>query len=259
MSEAPKNLRGLYQKIVNRFIWLLVAILPKTFLPSNLSKFILNYIDPPIYMSSWFIQPFNGRAARYRQLIKISETLKPTIAIETGTYLGTSTPILASLVSGKTYTIEYVNKFAEKAKKRFESQFSSFPIELIIGDSGKQINKILKNLDPQVEIILAYLDAHWEKDFPTTTELTELISWGENWIAVIDDFKVPGDDSYGFDKYGEQIVDKSLIPEKEGVLTFVPAASGILETGARRGTAYVFGPAFKQLNFAHEFPDLRRI
>ena len=259
MNKKSKSVSVFYQRLISRLISFIVMVLPEFSLPVNLSKFLVNYIDPPIYMNSWFIQPFNGQAIRYRQLIKISEKLAPTIAIETGTYLGTSTPVLATLVSGKTYTIEYVQKFAEKAEERFESQFPALQIQLIIGDSGKRIKYILQELNPATEVVLAYLDAHWEKDFPTSTELNELISWGDNWVAIIDDFRVPGDASYGFDKYGENIVDTSIIPSSARLLTFVPRSTGESETGAKRGTAYVFGSGYKSLNFAKEFPDLRKI
>ena len=140
-------------------------------------------------MDSWFNQPFNGQAVRYRQIIKISEKFKPTVAIETGTFLGASTPILATLVSGKTYTVEFVNEFAEKARKRFETLFPKFSIELIIGDSAKQIKKILQNLDSKEEVVLAYLDAHWEEHIPTSQELSELISWGVNGLPLLMIFK----------------------------------------------------------------------
>ena len=212
-----------------------------------------------MFMNEWFVQPFNGQAARYRQLIRISEKLNPTVAIETGTYLGISTPILATLVTGRTYTIEYVQEFAEKARSKFELYSPDAPIELIVGDSGTQIHYVLQKLNPSTEVVLAYLDAHWEKNIPLTTELSELISWGDNWIAVIDDFKIPGDASYGFDTYGDKILDKSLIPEATDVLVFVPSRKGESETGARRGTAYVFGPAYKEMDFGQDFPELRPI
>lgn len=259
MTGETNSLIAFYQRLMGRLIGLLFKILPKITLPANLSNFILNYIDPTLYMNGWFIQPFNGQTSRYRQLIKISEKLRPTVAIETGTYLGTSTPILATLVSGKTYTIEYVKKFADKAKERFNLYYPDSQIELIVGDSGTQIHHVLQKLNNSNEVVLAYLDAHWEKDIPLTKELEELVAWGDNWVAVIDDFKIPGDGSYGYDSYGDKIVDKSMVPVITGVLTFVPTRSGESETGARRGTAYVFGPAYKNMDFAQEFPELGRI
>ncbi len=207
-------------------------------------------------MNKWFTRPFNGQVTRHRQIQQISNIVKPDIAIETGTFLGTSTPYLATLVSGNTYTIEFVTKYAKKARMRFEDEFKNLGITLIEGNSVKEIQVLLKTI-PSTSTILAYLDAHWEKELPTAQELTELLRWGNNWVAVIDDFKVPGDDSYGFDQYGELVVDRSLIPQ--GVRLLVPNRSAKSESGARKGTAYVFGPAYKNENLTKNFPDLREV
>lgn len=96
---------------------------------------------------------------------------------------------------------------------------------------------ILDKLDPDTEGVLAYLDAHWVKEIPARNELTALASWGGNWVAIIDDFKVPGDPSYGFDQYGEIAVDLTLIPDSLGIQIFVPKISAETETGANKGTA----------------------
>ena len=232
---------------------------PKFVLGPNLSRFVLNYINPYIYIDRWSSQPFNGQNSRYRQIVLISEFFKPTVAIETGTYLGTSTPALAKLVSRQTYTIEFVKSFAEKSKKRFNSRFNSLNITLLQGDSALLMKGILGELDPDTEGVLAYLDAHWEKEIPTKNELTALASWGGNWVAIIDDFKVPGDPSYGFDQYGEIAVDLTLIPNSQGIQIFVPKISAETETGAKKGTAYVFGSRYTDLELVDKFPDPRKI
>jgi hypothetical protein len=207
-------------------------------------------------MNKWFTRPFNGQVSRFKQIEQISNVLKPDVAIETGTFLGTSTPYLATMVSGDTYTIEFVPKYAKKARMRFESEFQNLGISLIQGNSVNEIKKLLGGIPP-TSTILAYLDAHWERELPTAQELAELLKWGNTWVAVIDDFKVPGDDSYGFDQYGELVVDKSLIPQ--GVRLMVPNQSANFESGARKGTAYVFGPAYKNENLKEKFPSLREV
>ena len=229
---------------------------PKFYFGRNLSIFILHYIDPYIYMNKWFSRPFNGQVSRHKQIQQISNVVKPDVAVETGTFLGTSTPYLATMVSGNTYTIEFVAKYAKKARMRFESEFQNLRITLIEGNSVKEIQRLLRTIPP-TSTILAYLDAHWEKELPTAQELNELLQWGDNWVAVIDDFKIPGDDSYGFDQYGDLVVDQSLIPQ--GVRLMVPNQSAKSESGARKGTAYVFGPAYKNENLTEDFPDLREV
>jgi hypothetical protein len=229
---------------------------PKFYFGRNLSIFILHYIDPYIYMNKWFSRPFNGQVSRHKQIQQISNVVKPDVAVETGTFLGTSTPYLATMVSGNTYTIEFVAKYAKKARMRFESEFQNLRITLIEGNSVKEIQRLLRTIPP-TSTILAYLDAHWEKELPTAQELNELLQWGDNWVAVIDDFKIPGDDSYGFDQYGDLVVDQSLIPQ--GVRLMVPNQSAKSESGARKGTGYVFGPAYKNENLTEDFPDLREV
>ena len=86
---------------------------------------------------------------------------------------------------------------------------------------------------------LFYLDAHWEEHLPLRNEL-ELISRKFNlWIAVIDDFNVPGDDGYGFDNYGAgQILNMDYIRQCKinNAAIFFPNVSSKWETGAKRGS-----------------------
>lgn len=247
------------QRITSKALRIIYKFGPKFVLSPNLSRFVLNYIDPYLYIDHWSSQPFNGQNVRYRQIMLISEFLKPTVAIETGTYLGTSTPALANLVSTKTFTIELDKEFAQKSKSRFEKKFKPLNINVMQGDSAVLIEKILNKLNPDFEVILAYFDAHWESEIPIQKELLAISSWGGSWIAIIDDFRVPDDDSYGFDRYGSTVVDKTIIPFIEGIQILVPRSSAIKETGAKKGTAYVFSPLFCNFNLENQFPQLRKI
>jgi hypothetical protein len=47
-----------------------------------------------------------------------------------------------------------------------------------------------------------YLDAHWNDYLPLRDELSIVRSW-DNTVALIDDFKVPFDPHFGWDKYDE--------------------------------------------------------
>ncbi len=85
-----------------------------------------------------------------------------------------------------------------------------------------------------------YLDAHWYGDLPLAEELEVIASTWSEWVALVDDFQVPGDDGYGFDDYGEG---KSLTLDYIGPLlgrhalpAFFPAEPSGVETGARRGS-----------------------
>jgi hypothetical protein len=90
---------------------------------------------------------------------------------------------------------------------------------------------------------LFYLDAHWGADPPLTGELEEIAAGWSDAVAVIDDFQVPGDDGYRYDTYDGQALSLESLPGIEAVAAF-PAHRSQLESGARRGTAYLgIGPA----------------
>jgi len=172
--------------------------------------------------------------------IDIVNDFKPDYAIETGTYFGTSTIYLSGLVKEFTYTVEINEKYARIAKKRFEQNYSDLKIECILGDSKVEVRKILNTIPSQNLNVIAYLDAHWIGKVPTSTEIEELYNWGSNWVAIVDDFKVDSDLGYGFDVHDGVEVDSSTVPNLPGLQIWVPSEMSKLETGAKRGTAYIF-------------------
>ena len=216
-----------------------MRILPDFYFSRFWTILLASHFKPYIYADQWNMQPFNGQIQRAKQIRQLAEEFKPTVCIETGTYFGTSTPHLASLVSGRTFTIEIDSTNFEKAQERLEKNYSMFDITCILGDSAKEIEKILQNLDPQTERVLAYLDAHWLDAIPTKKELELLVEWGGEWIAIIDDFQVPHDAGYEFDSYGDVIIGETQVPMDCELEILVPSESAELETGARRGTGYV--------------------
>lgn len=205
-----------------------------------LSEILLDRIDKLYFIDWWSIRPFNGQVRRTLQICLIAKDFKPNYAIETGTYFGTSTTYLCGLVTERTFTIEISQEYAKAAKKRFEKNYSDFEIECIVGDSEIEVIKILSAIPNQNKNVIAYLDAHWTGKVPTTAEIEALYNWGENWIAIVDDFKVDSDLGYGFDVHDGFEVNISTIPKLHGLQIWIPSEMSKLETGARRGTAYIF-------------------
>ncbi len=214
-------------------------MLPKFYFGQQFSEFCLDHIKPHIYFDRWSIQPFNGQARRMSVIWQISRIFKPTVGIETGTFLGSSTPYLASMVEKDMYTIEIDQKTFLLAKERFEKNNHQKNIKHILGDSVLQIEKILCDLDPNSDRVIAYLDAHWYDAIPTTDEIQSLISWGGPWIAIIDDFKIQGDPGYKFDSYGIVEIGPNILPANSDLCLYIPKISSALETGRRKGTGYV--------------------
>ena len=191
-------------------------------------------------MDHWSVQPFNGQVIRASTIFQIARELKPSYVIETGTFKGTSTVWLAGLATKGTYTIEIDSLSASDARKRFSENYSDLPIQLIVGDSAEQIKEVLKNIESKTESVLAYLDAHWLDAIPTALEIEALVKWDGTWVAVIDDFYNPHDLNYGFDKYRDVVIGSELLSAIDGLEIWVSTLPAKEETGARRGTGYVF-------------------
>ena len=151
-------------------------------------------------------------------------------------------------------TIEIDSLSASDARQRFLENYPQLPIKLIQGDSAEEIMKLLKTIDSNQNSVLAYLDAHWLDAIPTALEIEALGNWNGPWVAVIDDFYNPNDASYGFDKYGEIVIGAELLPEIHGMEIWVSNLPSTQESGARRGTGYVFNEkALVQMkNFSFE-------
>jgi hypothetical protein len=193
-------------------------------------------------MDNWSSLPFNGQARRISVISEFSRSLKVGVVIETGTYLGSSTPYLASLFNCKTYTLEIDPYFANRAVQRFEQNHPGLEIELVLGDSAEQISRVLSSIPLEI-LVFAYLDAHWLDKIPTSEEIQALLEWGGSWVAVIDDFKIAHDPNYKFDSYGQVEIGIGIIPDNEFLEVWVPGENAILESGNKSGTAYVFSNA----------------
>jgi len=202
---------------------------------------LFQLISPLEIFKNWWVYPLNGQARRMYNLSIISHYLRPKYVVETGTFMGSSTWFFLGVPSvEKVLSIESNQNSYEIAKARLLPVYGE-RIELIFGDSKISFDKILSGLSPDTTL-LCYLDAHWEGDIPTTLELEALCRWGGNWVAIVDDFKIHASNpnGYGFDKYEDLQVDISIIPHDSSVQVFVPDEPATNETGAKRGTAYIF-------------------
>jgi cephalosporin hydroxylase len=231
------------------------------FFGESISYKVLNHIHPKYIVRKWGNFPLNGQFIRMQQIAKIANSMKPTHVIETGTYFAGSTGYLATLTQGQCITIEANPKFYEIAKQNIDLNFSDGKIETLHGSSDIELPKILQKI-PQDSRILAYLDAHWYEDIPIQREIWALQSWGGLWVAVVDDFKVPGDEGYGFDVYGDLVIGPNIIPVeffRKDMRLFVPKTSSKNETGRKKGTGYIF--SFKSMDILQEsiFEDLEEV
>lgn len=118
------------------------------------------------------------------------------ILVETGTYVGDMCEAMKNTFD-KIYSIELDQKLFEAARKRFKT---CEHVEIIHGDSGKEIGRLISKLD---KATLFFLDGHYsggmtsrgEKDTPIFEELNSILrSWNGKHVIIIDDARCFGSD-----------------------------------------------------------------
>ena len=179
--------------------------------------------------------PMNGQTARLELVRSILETCQIEQVIETGTYHGTTTEWFSQF-GFPVFSAEFHPRWASFSKYRMANRSN---VHIENSDSVHALERWSRDPDIVSRRTLFYLDAHWREHLPLQNEL-ELISRKFNsWIAVIDDFNVPGDDGYGFDNYGAgRVLNMDYIRQCKinNAAIFFPNVSSKWETGARRGS-----------------------
>lgn len=251
-SEVKRNLRKLFQTLLQR-------INSEKKFGRFWSEFWLHHVQPNVIFRLWFILPFNGQSRRLFNFYVIANNFKPTIGIESGTYFGTSTYLFLGVPTIlRTYSIESNPKFLDVARSRFHGTSYENRVEFVLGDSKIEISRLLSKLNPTNERVICYLDAHWEGDIPTLEEIRALQDWAGDWVAIVDDFFLPGELGldYGFDQYGNKVLNAQIFDEISNLSILAPNESSELETGARRGTGYLFGGPNRLNYIEHMYKEL---
>jgi len=144
----------------------------------------------------------NGRPIPPPHIVK-QQTLKTIskryglkILVETGTYYGDMVEAMKD-VFNQLYSIELSAELYKKAKKRFKGEKH---IELICGDSGRELMNLMSKIDQPT---LFWLDGHYsagvtakgEKDTPIYEELNHILnSTDKGHVIIIDDARCFGAD-----------------------------------------------------------------
>lgn len=194
----------------------------------------------------WWSSPFNGQSRRLSNFYVIGSHLRPKFAIETGTFVGTSTHLFSGLNVLKTFSIQIVEEYALIARNRLKQLIDQGRLEIILGSSEDRIAQILGGISKDQPVI-AYLDAHWQNYLPTTQEINALIQWGGPFVAIIDDFQIPDFPDYGFDIYPGGAIGPEIVPGHVYISLSMPDEIHENETGAVGGTGYVFSKSALQL------------
>lgn len=133
---------------------------------------------------------------KQKNLIAIARAYNLTVLVETGTFYGDMVDAMKN-VFNHIYSIELSPNLFEKARKRFKDQKN---VEIIHGDSGKELEKIIPRLNNPT---LFWLDGHYsggetamgETETPIFEELSVILDYQERkHVIIIDDARLFGTD-----------------------------------------------------------------
>lgn len=144
---------------------------------------------------------FNGQKNRVRVFHAINDQIRFHNYVETGTYLGMTTDFLARTAmkrAARVYSCELDARLfaiARRTAGRFEN------VHLHHGSSVLFLRSLLPQLVTATNFV--YLDAHGYDYLPLRDELS-ILRECRNTVVMIDDFKVPSDERFGWDKYDDE-------------------------------------------------------
>jgi predicted O-methyltransferase YrrM len=144
---------------------------------------------------------FNGQKNRARVFRAIDGKVPFENYVETGTFLGMTTDFLARRARARgahVYSCEINDRHYAIAQRTV----GDWPnVRLEQGNSVDFLRALSPRLSKAANFV--YLDAHWRDYLPLRDELSIIKGW-PNTVVLIDDFKVPSDLRFGWDRYDEE-------------------------------------------------------
>lgn len=200
-------------KFIVNFLKKVISIFKKSYLYQYLKTILILRRIRGIFgriIGNWMLYNFrlHGDIIHLKALKRIVNNYKITSIIETGTYLGYTTMLLAKTFPNlQIYTCEINKNFYKRAKKNLR-KFQN--VHLYNDNSPKFIEKLIKN-KLVGDLPLFYLDAHWLDDWPLEKELQIISRYQKMAVISIDDFKVEKDNRFIFDKYKDKECSLNLV------------------------------------------------
>ena len=186
--------------------------------------------------------PFNGQRGRQEIVRQLWLALRFPAVVETGTYRGTTTEFLGYLTGGPVYTVESSRRSYEYAARRFRDNTA---IHLVWGDSRAFLRELSFQIDTKERPVFFYLDAHWGGHVPLKEELEIIIDAWRNPVIMIDDFRVPDDPDYYYDRTatGRELGEEYLAGlNLDRFALLLPRIRAVDETGPRKTGCCVLVP-----------------
>ena len=144
---------------------------------------------------------FNGQRNRARVFRAIDRAVTFENYIETGTFLGMTTDFLSRRAMARgahVYSCESHDRYFAIANRTVGHRRN---VHLHHANSVDFLRSLSSKVSELTNFV--YLDAHWGDYLPLRDELLILRGWPKT-IVLIDDFKVPSDLRFGWDKYDEE-------------------------------------------------------
>jgi hypothetical protein len=208
-------------------------------IPENI-KSVLEYYRYPQLLNG-FDGPFNGQCGRQQLFIDVCRSAHFSHIIETGAFRGTTTEYFVRETGLPIYSVESEARYYHYAKYRLRS-FSR--VHLYFGDSRPFLKDVATHLGRDGSRPFVYLDAHWHSDLPLREEIGIVLNSFDEYVIMIDDFRVPYDSGYGFDQYSEvetlslEYVARAI--EGHRCRIAYPELPSSRESGRRRGCILIF-------------------
>lgn len=217
---------------------------------STLETLVDTLIESPMYEVS-DAAGFNGQLER-KQLFKgIVTTCGIEALVETGTWIGNTTGYMAEMTQLPVYSSEINPRFYQLAKRRL-ANFTN--IHLAQLDSCQFLRQ-LSTGDIVTQCVFFYLDSHWYNDLPLREEIALIAGHWQRFVIMVDDFQVPHDRGYGYDRYGSITLNLRYIQDmltSNHLVPFFPTVPSSHESGSCRGCVVIT----RQGTLAHQLATL---
>jgi hypothetical protein len=179
---------------------------------------------------------FNGQKFRKAIFGELVRAFRVEAIVETGTYTGNTTGYMARKTGLPVYTCEVNKTFYSVARRRLEDVPN---VTLKLSESCPFLRALAKDGVADKRCFI-YLDAHWHEALPLAEEIDIICDNWRDFVIMVDDFQVPGDEGYGYDDYGKAgrltIADFKEVVARRDLVPFFPALPSAQETGYRRGS-----------------------
>jgi len=169
----------------------------------------------------------NGQKGRKRIFHDLISKYEFSFFIETGTFLGDTAGYMAKTTGLPVISCERNPSLFSLAKLRLKEIPS---VSLYNLDSREFLQYLSKKTEIIEKECFIYLDAHWGKDVPLKEEISIISSRWKRFVIMIDDFQVPDDDGYKYEKYGTlRKIDISNLQSDYNLCAFSPTLPSMEE------------------------------